>query len=53
MEHLDEAEVNKEEKTLKGDYKKKQRETTLKREKELNDKKNADLKARMDRVYEK
>ena len=48
-----EIEVNKEEKNLKAEYKKKQREINQNREKDANEKKNNDLKERMDRVYQK
>lgn len=53
IEQIDENEVNKEEKGLKGIYKKEQREKNQKKEKEMNDKKNSELRARMDRVYQK
>ena len=53
IEELDESEVIREEKTLKGDYKKRQREENMNKEKEANEKKNKDLKERMKRVYEK
>lgn len=46
-------EVEKQEKELKGEYKKNQREINQKREKDLNDKKNDELKLRMERVYQK
>jgi hypothetical protein len=47
MEDFDEAEVNKEEKYLKGEYKKRQREANTTKEKEINEKKNKDLQDRM------
>lgn len=50
MESIDQAEVTKEEKFRKGEYKKKQREINFKEEEEANMKKNNELKARMDRV---
>jgi uncharacterized protein (DUF4415 family) len=53
IEQLDPQEVSKEEKTCKADYKKRQREENLQIEREQNDKKNAELKARMDRVVSK
>ncbi len=45
--------VNKEEKLCKGEYKKKQREDNVRIEQEQNDAKQADMKARMDRVVQK
>lgn len=53
MEKEDSVEVNKIEKNLKGDYKREQREKNANKEKEMINKKNSELKARMDRVYEK
>jgi hypothetical protein len=53
IEDIDEAEVNKQERELKGHWKKDQREKNQKKEKEMTDKKNAELRARMDRVYER
>ena len=53
IESIDEPEVNKEEKGLKGIYKKNQRETNQNKEAETNEKKNGELRARMDRVYQK
>lgn len=53
IESLDPLEVVKEEKIAKAEYKKKQREENLQIEREQNDKKNAELKARMDRVVSK
>jgi hypothetical protein len=44
-------EVEKQEKELKGEYKKNQREINQKRDKEANDRKNDELKQRMQRVY--
>jgi uncharacterized protein (DUF4415 family) len=53
IEHLDAQEVSKEEKLAKAEYKKRQREENLQEEREANDRKNAELKARMDRVVSK
>ena len=53
MEDIDESEVNKQERELKSHWKKEQREKNQKREKEMTDKKNAELRARMDRKYER
>ena len=53
MEKINEDEVNTEEKSRKAVYKKDQREKNQLREKEATDKKNAELRLRMERVYEK
>lgn len=53
IENLDPLEVVREEKTCKAEYKKHQREDNLEIEREQNDRKNMELKARMDRVVSK
>ena len=53
LESKDEEVVNKEEKLLKGEWKKKQREENQKKEKELIKKKNEELNARRDRKFTK
>lgn len=53
IESHDIDEVNKQEKELKGEYKKKNREIKSIEEREAQDKKKAELRARMERVYEK
>ena len=50
IDNLEPGEVIKEEKNRKGEYKKLQREEHIRIESEQNEKKNAELKARMDRV---
>ena len=47
------TDVERQEKELKGEYKKNQREINQKKEKDANDKKNAELQLRMERVYQK
>ena len=53
LEQINEGEVNKEEKFLKGEWKKKQREENQKKEKELIKNKNEELNARRDRKFTK
>ena len=53
IENIDALEVNKEEKLRKGEYKKRQREEHLQIEKIQDEIKNAELRARMDRVVQK
>lgn len=53
IENLDQAEVNREEKLRKAEFKKQQRDEMVRAEQEQNDRKNAELKARMDRVVSK
>lgn len=50
---IDPKEINVEERIRKGEHKKEQREKILAKEKDQQEKKNAELKARMDRVYQK
>jgi hypothetical protein len=53
IQQEDESEVNRQEKEIKSTWKKEQREKNQTREEEMTNKKNAELRARMDRVYEK
>lgn len=53
IQQEDEGEVNRQEKEIKSTWKKEQREKNQTREEEMTNKKNAELRARMDRVYEK
>lgn len=53
IESLDQAEVQREEKQCKGEYKKKQMAERLVAERDQNDRKNAELQARMERVVSK
>lgn len=53
IENMDQAEVQREEKLCKGEYKKKQMAERLVAEREQNDRKNDELKARMERVVSK
>jgi hypothetical protein len=53
LEQINEGEVNKEEKFLKGEWKKKQRVDNSEKEKELIKKKNEELNARRDRTFTK
>lgn len=51
FELIDEGEVTKQEKDCKAEYKKEQRKIKADQEAEANEKKNQELKSRMDRVY--
>lgn len=53
IEDEDENEVNREEKALKGEYKRAQREKNALIKVEQTEKKNAELRLRMERVYQK
>ena len=53
IEEEDDTEVNKEEKALKGEYKRAQREKNALIKVEQTEKKNAELRLRMERVYQK
>ena len=51
IESQDIDEVNRQEKELKGEYKKKNREIKAIEDRDAQDKKKAELRARMERVY--